>query len=219
MKRCLDIWKSKVPDTQRMKNKIHLLFEDYLYSDKVHDGLFRKPKEDIIELLKNYNDKKKEAANKISKFAKNINLVKEYREKMLAILKLNKLLNNKEKALKEIKKMTFIRYYRQTQKIKNDENARIIQKFIKEKLRKYFDKKDLVRKGVDAFNLYIKRIILNNLKDKAKDNYTKNVFKHTIIRKENADTESLRNAFNKWRSIIPEITFKNNKININISEL
>ena len=205
MKRCLDIWKSKLPDTQRMKNKIHLLFEDYLYSDKVHEGLFDKNKNDIINLFKDYSDKKKEAANKISRFAKKINLIKRYKDKMLALLKINQILNNKEKALKEIKRIQFIRYYRQTQKVKNDENARIIQRFIKEKLRKYFDKRDLIRKGVDTFNIFIKRKILNNLKDKAKDTYTKNVIKNSIIRQENANNESLRNAFNKWRNIIPEL--------------
>ena len=205
MKRCIDIWKSKLPDTQRMKNKIHLLFEDYLYSDKVHEGLFDKSKNDIINLFKDYSDKKKEAANKISKFVKNINLIKRYKEKMLALLKINKILNNKQKALKEIKRIQFIRYYRQTQKVKNDENARIIQKFIKEKLRKCFDKRDLVKKGIDAFNLFIKRKILNNLKDKAKDAYTKTVIKKTIIRQENANNESLRNAFNKWRNLLPEL--------------
>ena len=205
MKRCLDIWKSKLPDTQKMKNKIHLLFEDYIYSDKVHNGLFDESKTDIIYLFKDYSDKKKEAANKISKFTKKINLIKKYKEKMLALLKINRILNNKEKVLKEIKRIHFIRYYRQTQKVKNDENARIIQRFIKEKLRKYFDKRDLIKRGVHAFNIFIKRKILNNLKDKAKVTYTKNVIKNCILKKENANNESLRNAFNKWRNLLPEL--------------
>ena len=205
MKRCIDVWKSKLPDTQRMKNKIHLLFEDYLYSDKVHEGLFNKSKEDIINLFRDYADKKKEAAEKISNFAKNINLIKRYKEKMLATLKLNRILNNKEKALDEIKRIQFIRYYRQTQKVKNDENARIIQKFIKEKLRKYFDKRELINKGADVFNIFLKKKVFNNLKEKAKDTFTKKVIKTTIIRQEYANNESLRNALHKWRDIIPII--------------
>ena len=205
MKRCIDIWKSKLGDTQRMKNKIHLLFEDYVYSDKIHDGLFRDSKDDIINLFKEYYNKKKEAADKISKFTKNINLIKRYKEKMLATLILNKILNSKEKALNEVKRSQFIRYYRQAQKIKNDENARIIQKFIKEKLRKYFDKRELVKKGVDAFDIYIKKIILRNIRDKAKDNYTKNVLRNGIVRQENANKDLLRNTFNKWRNLMPII--------------
>ena len=77
--------------------------------------------------------------------------------------------------MNDIKKMQFIRYYRQAQKIKNDENSKIIQKFIKEKLRRYFDKRDLIKKGANIFNLFLKKNIFRNIKDKAKDNYTKNV--------------------------------------------
>ena len=124
---------------------------------------------------------------------------------MLATLKLKKILDNKHKALKEVKKIQFIRYYRQTQKVKNHENARIIQRFIKEKLRKYFDKRDLIKKGVDSFNLYIKKQILKNIKDKAKDNYMKYVLKNGINRQENANQDLLRNTINKWRNIIPVI--------------
>jgi hypothetical protein len=205
MKRCLDIWKSKLGDTQRMKNKIHLLFDDYVYSDKIHEGLFNNAKNDIINLLKEYNNRKLEAADKISQFAKKINLIKRQKEKMLATLKLKKILDNKHKALKDVKKIQFIRYYRQTQKVKNHENARIIQRFIKEKLRRYFDKRDLIKKGVDSFNLYIRRQILKIIKDKAKDNYMKYVLKNGINRQENANKELLRNTINKWRKIIPVI--------------
>ena len=70
MKRCIDVWKSKLPDTQRMKNKIHLLFEDYVWSDKVHEGLFKTPKEDIINTFKQYADKKKDTTNKRTIFKK-----------------------------------------------------------------------------------------------------------------------------------------------------
>ena len=203
LQRCIDVWKSKLGDTQRMKNKIHLLFEDYVWSDKVHEGLFRKPKEDIINLFKQQLDKKKEAADKISNFIKKINLIKAYKQKMLATLKLDKILKNKEKALNDIKKMQFIRYYRQAQKIKNDENSKIIQKFIKEKLRRYFDKRDLIKKGANIFNLFLKKNIFRNIKDKAKDNYTKNVLRNGITRQEKANEEMLRNAFNKWKELMP----------------
>ena len=203
LKRCIDIWKSKLGDTQRTKNKIHLLFEDYVWSDKVHEGLFKSPKEDIINVFKQYADKKKEAADKISNFVNKINLIKKYKQKMLAVLKMNKILKNKEKALNDIKKMQFIRYYRQAQKLKNEENSKIIQKFIKEKLRKYFNKKDLIKKGANAFNLFLKKKVFQNLKDKAKDNYTTNVLKNGINRQEKANQDTLRNAFNKWRDLLP----------------
>ena len=42
-----------------MKNKLKHLFEDYLYSDHVYNGLFKEPKEDIINLLTNIRTNKK----------------------------------------------------------------------------------------------------------------------------------------------------------------
>ena len=203
LQRCIDVWKSKLGDTQRMKNKIHLLFDDYIWSDKIHEGLFRSPKEDLINIFKQYSDKKKEAADKICNLVKKINLIKAYKQKMLATLKLEKIVKNKEKALNDIKKMQFIRYYRQAQKIKNDENSKTIQKFIKEKLRRYFNKRDLIKKGANMFNIFLRKKVLQNLKDTAKDNYTKNVLKNGLTRQEKANEETLRNAFNKWRNLIP----------------
>ena len=126
MKRALDVWKSKLGDTDRMKNKIKQLFEDYIYSDRVHDGLFKKPKEDIIDLLKNYNDKKRDAAQKIATFVKNLENIPDHIRKMKTAIALFNIIKNKDKQLEDIKKMQFIRFYRQTQKVKNDENARII---------------------------------------------------------------------------------------------
>ena len=83
-KRLLELWKSKLGDTPKMKNKIKQLFEDYIYSDHIHNGLFKQPKEDIINLLKSYNDKKKDALYKIIKFVKKIEEIPEQLRKMKA---------------------------------------------------------------------------------------------------------------------------------------
>ena len=131
IKKYFDIWKSKINDTKRMKNKIKDLFEDYLYSDKVHNGLFNNPKKDIINLLKNYSDKKKEAAQKINKFVKGISVLLDHIRKMKIQKKLNSILNSKNDRLKDIKKIYFIRYYRQAQKLRNDQYATFLQRFIK----------------------------------------------------------------------------------------
>ena len=65
-----------------MKNKIKQLFEDYIYSDHVHDGLFKQPKDDIINMFKLYNNKRNDAINKIIKFVKKIQEIPEHIRKM-----------------------------------------------------------------------------------------------------------------------------------------
>lgn len=81
MKTFFDVWRSKIDDTQKMTNKLTDLLEDYIYTDRVHSALFKQPKEDLINLAKVYNDKRKEAAQKISNFVKRI-------KKYLNIIKL-----------------------------------------------------------------------------------------------------------------------------------
>jgi len=48
-------------------------------------------------------------------------------------------------------------------KVKNYENARIIQNFIKERIRSYFDKRQLINISVDRFNKFLKIKILKNI--------------------------------------------------------
>ena len=199
MKRAIDIWKSKLGDTDRMKNKIRQLFEDYIYSDRVHDGLFKRPKEDIIDLFKTYNDKQRDAADKIANFVKNINKIPEHIRKMKITLALDAIVKNKNKQLDDIKKMQFIRFYRQTQKVKNHENARIIQKFIKDKLRKYLDKKQYIKNGLDLLTLFIKRKVLNKINAQSKDNLISITIKKCIIKKDKNNDNLLREKLKQWR--------------------
>ena len=79
-----------------MKNKIKQLFEDYLYSDHVHNGLFKEPKDDIIKMLKGYNDKRNDAINKIVNFVKKIEAIPEQIRKMKANILLASILRKKE---------------------------------------------------------------------------------------------------------------------------
>ena len=171
LRRAFNIWKSKLVDTEKMKTKINNLFDDYIYSEKVHEKIFKKPKEDLLNLLKQYNDKKKEAAHKISKFVKDIQKIPEYNKKMKRIILLNDILKKKQKLLDDIKKMYLLRFHRIAQKDKMNENASIIQKFIKRKLKKLFDKKKLIKLGLDKFDIFIKRNCLDKIKDSSKKNH------------------------------------------------
>jgi hypothetical protein len=210
MKRAIDVWKSKLGDTDKMKNKIKQLFEDYVYSDRVHDGLFRKPKEDIIDLAKAYDEKRRESAQKIADFVKNIKNIPDHIRKIKTTLLLSDIIKKKNKHLNEIKKMSFIRFYRQTQKVKNDQNARIIQKFIKDKLRKYFDKKKYIKNGLDLFTVFLKKKIFNKINDTANDKFFLVIIKKFIQKKDKNNDDLLRSKFSQWRDNVGFLQTKEN---------
>ena len=214
MKRAMDIWKSKLGDTQKMKIKIKNIFEDYVYSDKVHNGLFKDPKERIIELFNNYSNKKKEAADKIAKFIKNVSKIPEYINKCKAVLLLNKLVMDKEKQINEIKKMQFIRFYRQTQKIKNDDNSKIIQKFVKDRLRKYFNKQKNITKGISKISLLLKKLILNKVKNSSVQNCLHKLLSKYNDKAKQNNENILKNKLNQWKDICDNLKKYDNILKI-----
>ena len=205
MKECLNIWKNKLGDTKKMKDKISNIFEDYLYSDIIHDGLIREQTDKIIELMKKYNKIKIEKAKKINKFIKGILIAKNNLNKLKLVLKLRKLFEKKNKDEDYIKRVNLRRFHRNVQKIKNNQNARIIQRFIKVKLRKYLDKRKLILNGTEELNTYIKKKCLYNIKDRAKQNLIKKVLIYSLKNKEKYNKKSLLKYLNKWRNIVPEI--------------
>ena len=203
MKKYFDIWKSKLNDTPKMKNKMKNLLEDYLYSDKIHQDQFNKPKQEIINLFKNYDDKKKEAAQKISKFAKGIAAIPDQIRKMVIAKKLDSIVKKKNDHLKDIKRINFIRFYRQAQKLRNDQAARTIQKSIKKTLKKMSNKKDLIKNGLNKFDKLVKRKCLNNIKDVSNNNHAKNILKKYFVRKDSDNYKVLRKTLNDWREKMP----------------
>ena len=60
-----NIWLNKIDDTNKMKNKIKKLFNDYILSRKINDAIYKEKINLIIELIKHYNNIKKERALKI----------------------------------------------------------------------------------------------------------------------------------------------------------
>ena len=203
VKNAFDNWKSKVLDTQKMKDKLKNLLDDYIYTDKVHNGLFQKPKEDIIHLFKVYDDKRKNSQQKIRKFVKGILNIPDQMRKMVIHKYLDSIVKKKNDHLNYIKKIQFIRFYRQTQKVRVDECVRKIQKFFRKKLRKKFDKNNLINVGLDKLNSFVKKKCFNKIKNSSKTNYTTIILKKCLYRKGNNNLHLLRDKFNAWRNKIP----------------
>ena len=204
MKNAFDNWKNKLGDTQKMKEKIRKLFNDYINnSDKVHQGLFNKPKEDIINLFKDYDNKKKDAANKISKFVKGILKIPEAIKKMEINKKLNSIVNKTNHHIDDIKKIKFIRLFRQTQKERANQGATTIQRYFKKMYKRKLDKKNLIKDGLDKFILFVKRKCFNKIKDLSNNNHITIILKKCIHKKSENNNDLLRKKFNQWKDKIP----------------
>lgn len=128
-------------DTEKMKNKLNVLLKDYMYTRKFNQALYKKPKNDILDLFKGYSDQKKAAADKICKFVKGMMRIPVYNLKMKRNQLLDKIIKRKKDAIDNIKRIYLRGFKRRAEKDKINENASIIQKFIERKLKKLLDKK------------------------------------------------------------------------------
>ena len=59
-RKAFNIWYSKLGDTNRMKNKIKKLLDDYFLTKKINDSIYEEPKNIIVESIKSYDNLKKE---------------------------------------------------------------------------------------------------------------------------------------------------------------
>ena len=202
-KKSFNIWLNKIGDTNKMKNKIKKLFNDYMSSKKINKAIYKDQIKEIIELMNYYNNIKKEKALDIINFIKNSLLANRTINIMKKSLFLNKRLKLKEKSLIKKAHEILIKYNRNIQKIKNNEKAYIIQRFLKAKSRKPEEKRQRIIKGVNLIDKIKKKHILKNILLRGKDKHIKKILLRRINQQDMINNKLLRNELNKWKKIIP----------------
>ena len=198
-------WLNKIGDTNKMKNKIKKLFNDYILSRRLYDVINKERMNVIIEFIKHYNNIKKERAQSIIKFIKRALLVNRTINVMKKSLFLNKRLKLKQKSLMKKAHEILIKYNRNVQKIKNNKKAYIIQRFLKTKLRKPEQKRQRILQGANLINKIIKKNILKNIFLKGKDKSIKKILLKHINQQDMINNKVLRNGLNKWKNMIPSL--------------
>ena len=183
----------------KAKNNIKNMFDKYLISDKIHKNLFEKPKLDIIDLAKSYDDKKKKAADKIIKFIKRIIRLKDNNKIMERNKLLNGIIKKKNDNIDSLKKMMLKRFHRQAKKLKTDESIRKIQKFMKKKLKELLNKKNMIKEGFEKFSLFIKRRGFNKIKNKSNNKLNQHLLTGIVEKKDETHKNILKNKLNQWK--------------------
>ena len=210
-KNALNKWKSILDDIKKEKFKIKNLFEKYINTAQMHQNLFAKPKIDIVNLAKSYNDKRNKAAKKIITFVKRIIRLKDNNQKMERNKLLNKIVQKKIDNIDNLKKIILKRLHRQAEKMKAHENARKIQKFIRIKLRKYMNKKNLIKEGLEKLDLYVKRKEFDKIKNKSNNKLGIEKLRVIIDKKDSKNNDLLRNKLKQWKDNV-ELDKKINSI-------
>ena len=184
--------------------KLKGLFDKYLDDEPVRRKRFSFYK-DIIRILKKCRETKEDAAKKIADYLRGIkeipdqirNLrISKYLLRLINIYSLNDTLKLKS-ALNE--------WARRARNLKADEDARIIQKFIRDKLGKRLKFRERLDEAVEHTKRYIKMRILDKLFDYANKNRIPDILLKYYLRKNADDMKLLRDKFNHWRNLLPHM--------------
>ena len=158
LKKTLEDWNNRVKDSAELKNRLVMLFNNYINTDNIRNKLFE-PYKDLINGLKTYNDQKVNAGKTIVDFCKNLTDIKNQMKTMDRLLMLNEIVIKNSVRSRRLLKSKFHDWIRNARLIKAEEDAIIIQDFIRTKL-----------KGL--------KILEQNITDASKilENYFRNVF-------------------------------------------
>jgi len=92
---------------------------------------------------------------------------------------------------------------RRARVLKADEDAKIIQRFIRDKLNKRLKKRSRLEEGVEHTIKYIKMIIFDKIVDHANKNKIPDILIKYYYRRNALDMKLLRDKFNHWRNLLP----------------
>ena len=187
---------------ENIEQKMKYMFEEYLENEPIRKKRFSMYKE-IVKVLKQCRENKEDAAKKIADYLRGIkeipdqirNLrISKYLMRLMNIYSNNDYLRLRS-ALNE--------WARRARNVKADEDARVIQKFIRDKLAKRLKKRAILEKAVEHTKTYIKMRIFDIITDYANKNRIPDILLKYYLRKNAEDMKLLREKFNHWRNLLP----------------
>ena len=184
--------------------KLKDLFERYLGTEPIRKKLMA-PYKDIIRAMKKARETKEDAAKKIADYLRGIKEIPDQVRNLKISKYLMKLLGLRSENDYLTLKSAFNEWVRRARNIKADEDARIIQKFVRDKLAKRFKRKARFEEAIEHTRNYILMRIFDKIADHADRNRIPDILLKYYLRKNANDMKLLRDKFNHWRNLLPKM--------------
>ena len=182
--------------------KLREIFERYLIHEPIRQQRFA-PYKDIVDAMTQYKDIKEDAARKIADYLRGIkdipSQVRNLRISKYLMRIIQKLYENDALRLKS----AVNEWARRARNLKADEDARIIQKFIRDKLGKRLKRKGVIEEAMEHTRRYVLMMVMNRIIDSANRNRIPDILLKYLLRKYADDMKVLREKFNHWRNLLP----------------
>ena len=189
------------PQEDKVK-KLRKLFKRYLVHEPIRKRRFSLYK-DIVKTLKRCHDDKEEAARKIADYLRGIKEIPDQLKNLKISKYLLKIINIYAQSDLLRLKYTLKEWSRRARNVKADEDARIIQKFIRDRLNKRLRKRARLEEGVEHTTKYVLMKIFDKIIERANKNKIPDILLKFYLRRNAEDMKGLRDKFNHWRNLLP----------------
>ena len=184
------------------QKKLREMFERYLVYEPIRKLRFE-PYKDIVDAMTQHRDTKEDAARKIADYLRGIkdipSQVRNLRISKYLMKIIQKIYENDYLRLKS----TLKDWARRARNIKADEDARIIQKFIRDKLNKRLKRKGVLEEAMEHTRRYVLMVVMDKIIDRANKNRIPDILLKYYLRKYAEDMKLLREKFNHWKDLLP----------------
>ena len=189
------------PQEDKVK-KLRKLFKRYLVHEPIRKRRFSLYK-DIIKTLKKCHDDKEEAARKIADYLRGIKEIPDQLRNLKISKYLIKIIHIYGKSDLFRLKYALKEWSRRARNVKADEDARIIQKFVRDKLNRRLRKRVRFEEGVEHTTKYVLKKIFEKIVERANKNRIPDILLKYYLRRNAEDMKNLRDKFNHWRNLLP----------------
>ncbi|MBR6907537.1 hypothetical protein IKN40_03410, partial [bacterium] len=156
-----------------------------------------------VKTLKRCHDDKEEAARKIADYLRGIKEIPDQLKNLKISKYLLKIINIYAQSDLLRLKYTLKEWSRRARNVKADEDARIIQKFIRDRLNKRLRKRARLEEGVEHTTKYVLMKIFDKIVERANKNRIPDILLKYYLRRNAEDMKGLRDKFNHWRNLLP----------------
>jgi hypothetical protein len=192
-------WQEKIKDKGQLK-KLQQLFLNYTALNRKE--LFA-PYKDICDAMKAYSEERNNKTEVITDFLRGLRDLPNQLKVMNRTKLLLKIMNRGNRGLIEIMRSYFLEWSRRSAAIKQENYSSIIQKFVRDQLKKRIVLKEKFENACECMKYYIWSLVFNRIADSANKNILKDILLKYFNYKDANNMKVLKEKYHKWNSLLP----------------
>ena len=198
LKNALNIWKYNTKDRGQLP-RLRKMFDDYVL---YNSDILMAPYKDICEAIIEFCNRRNSKTGVITDFLRGIKDIPNQLRAMKRTEILLRIINKGNRGYEERLRSALMDWVRRARGVKQESCSEIIQKFIRDKLKKRMTMKDRLEKACEHTKYHIWNEVMGKIRDYANRNILKDILLKYFNMKHSNNMKVLKDKFNNWNNLI-----------------